>query len=83
MCVHDRWDGGVVDVAVSTLDILDSSDTCKTFSANELQESVHHIHTFFLSLVRQHGTKRHVTDAFDVLHRGVELIIDDDTASVV
>lgn len=31
----------------------------------------------------KHGPESHVTDTLDVLHRGVELIIDDDAAFVV
>jgi len=39
--------------------------------------------TFFLCLVGEHGTKGNVTDAFDVLLRSGELIVDDDATSIV
>jgi hypothetical protein len=37
----------------------------------------------FLGLVGQHGTKGDITDAFDVLDGGVELVIDDDAAFAI
>ena len=39
--------------------------------------------TFLLSLVREHGSEGHVTDTFDVLDRGAELVIDDNATLVV
>jgi hypothetical protein len=39
--------------------------------------------TFFLGLVCQHGSEGDVTDALDVLLRGGELVVDDNTAAVV
>lgn len=39
--------------------------------------------TFLLSLVGKHGSESHVTNALDVLYRGVELVIDDNAAFVV
>lgn len=39
--------------------------------------------TFLFSLVRQHGTESGVTDTHDSLDARVELVVDDDTASVV
>ena len=38
---------------------------------------------FFLSLVCEHGPKGHVTDTLDVLHRSIELVIDDDPTFVI
>jgi len=38
---------------------------------------------FFLRLVGEHGTEGNVADAFDVLLRSGELIVDDDATSVV
>jgi hypothetical protein len=38
---------------------------------------------FFFRLVGKHGTKRNIADAFDVLLRSGELIVDDDATSVV
>jgi hypothetical protein len=39
--------------------------------------------TFFFSLVGQHGTECSVTDTLDSLDAGVELVVDNDTTSVV
>jgi len=39
--------------------------------------------TFFLCLVGQHGSKGDITDAFDALDGGVELVVDDDSALIV
>ena len=39
--------------------------------------------TLLLSLVREHGSKGHITDTFDVLDRGAELVIDNNATLVV
>lgn len=39
--------------------------------------------TFFLGLVSKHGTESDITDALDVVHAGVELVIDNDSALLV
>lgn len=39
--------------------------------------------TLFLGLVCEHRTEGNITDALDVLHRGVELVIDNDTTLAI
>jgi hypothetical protein len=39
--------------------------------------------TFFLGFVSQHGSEGDVSDTFNALDGGVELVIDDDSAFVV
>lgn len=60
--VDDRRDGIVVDVSVSGLHELDSSDA------------------LFFGFVGKHRSKGNITNAFDVRYRGVELVVDDNTA---
>ena len=63
--VHDRWDGIVVDMPVTRLEILHSGDT------------------LFFGLVGKHGSKGDIADTLNSRDRGVELVINHDSAPVV
>lgn len=63
--VHDGGNGGVVDVTVALLDVLDGGNS------------------LLLSLVGQHGTEGNITNDADVGDLGTELLVDDETTTVV
>lgn len=63
--VHNGGNGGVVNVAVALLDVLDDSDG------------------LLLGLVGQHGAESHITNDTDVGNLGAELLVDDETATII
>lgn len=65
VCVHNGWDGIVVDVSVTGLQDF--------YGGNGL----------FFSLVRQHGAESGISDTLDTLDAGVELVVNDNSTSVV
>ena len=89
MRVDYRRDRIVVDMSVTVLDDLDSSDGYQTSSVNakhvDLEVSKPPVKqlTLFFSLVREHRTKSDVADALDAFCTSIELIVDNYTTPLV